>query len=818
MSDEERASVNNGIWLCQSCAKLIDSDQAVYPTPLVLSWKVAAEAAAQKRLENGQTPPTSDRTSYLNRLMDMSLARCIERWRTAGLSETRAENFASNASIGSLQLNFGAHQLLIVIGEIGAGKTLIAHRYLQACIRECLADVSRPFPVFVDSFSGSRTQILSTVESVIRDFGLAAHNLLIVIDGADEPEMGGFDRVLTETRMLCSMRGIKARCLITTRPRQGIESTTDSTIVEVPPLTKTEAFNLVAAADEQTSDIVYLARLSDSIREAIRRPLFALLLGTHLRSSAWGDTATVGELIASIVKQILSKAAVDASNAFDILVRLAALSNRKFGSAVKETELGTNKTVQALLDSRLIVVHNGFVSLGLAIFREWFGAQSLLAGEVSLEELSENAILLEAWSSTLVMAIANFDNDRVTRILRPIVERHPAIAANIVSEAIAKWGVPNDPLIPPALECGARIRTAMKSWTTGLGELSRYTAPVRPDGSILPIGVARDGKFLSVSWYYGPDQIGDVVNLPSGSERKQNHMSDWPGIRMAQPAQQPAWAWLWTLEDLRGEVKKRVESENLPSATWKMIQESVWPWLTSISRRGLTREQRINVEFPEQVTIAELEVFLAEKHTGRFVSVPYSGAQQIDLLAVTELVKLAMENGMSILPSPWPLSDRDPDARGWIGTNYSDERLLQRTASVFADALEAYTLLVNDWFGNLAERMQLYALLPCRIKGVIQPAVSDTRVAPMIGWYTEPLAKSESTKVDFEIGDFDAVHSVLSGTFDRMREQIRIHRSADYSWLVPIIQTEPLKIFHQRPISSLAYAWLQNDLRKINWA
>jgi hypothetical protein len=51
MSDEERGCVSNGIWLCQSCAKLIDSDEALYTTRLILSWKVAAEAAAQKRVE-----------------------------------------------------------------------------------------------------------------------------------------------------------------------------------------------------------------------------------------------------------------------------------------------------------------------------------------------------------------------------------------------------------------------------------------------------------------------------------------------------------------------------------------------------------------------------------------------------------------------------------------------------------------------------------------------------------------------------------------------------------------------------------------------
>lgn len=35
MSEEERKSINNGIWLCQSCAKLIDSDENKYTVQLI---------------------------------------------------------------------------------------------------------------------------------------------------------------------------------------------------------------------------------------------------------------------------------------------------------------------------------------------------------------------------------------------------------------------------------------------------------------------------------------------------------------------------------------------------------------------------------------------------------------------------------------------------------------------------------------------------------------------------------------------------------------------------------------------------------------
>ncbi len=44
MTEKERKSINNGIWLCQSCAKLIDSDEIKYTVELIKSWKDEMES------------------------------------------------------------------------------------------------------------------------------------------------------------------------------------------------------------------------------------------------------------------------------------------------------------------------------------------------------------------------------------------------------------------------------------------------------------------------------------------------------------------------------------------------------------------------------------------------------------------------------------------------------------------------------------------------------------------------------------------------------------------------------------------------------
>lgn len=64
ISTEQRKSLDNGIWLCQSCAKLIDSDPAKFTIDLLAEWKTLAERKAADRLNrqlsNTQWPLQED--------------------------------------------------------------------------------------------------------------------------------------------------------------------------------------------------------------------------------------------------------------------------------------------------------------------------------------------------------------------------------------------------------------------------------------------------------------------------------------------------------------------------------------------------------------------------------------------------------------------------------------------------------------------------------------------------------------------------------------------------------------------------------------
>jgi hypothetical protein len=55
ISADQRRSYENGIWLCQNCAKLIDSDEGNFTIDYLLSWKQTSESLASNELNSQGT-------------------------------------------------------------------------------------------------------------------------------------------------------------------------------------------------------------------------------------------------------------------------------------------------------------------------------------------------------------------------------------------------------------------------------------------------------------------------------------------------------------------------------------------------------------------------------------------------------------------------------------------------------------------------------------------------------------------------------------------------------------------------------------------
>jgi hypothetical protein len=58
LTPEERRSKSNGLWLCQDCGKLIDSDPKKFTVELLLDWRRNAQNRARRDADDqGSRPP-----------------------------------------------------------------------------------------------------------------------------------------------------------------------------------------------------------------------------------------------------------------------------------------------------------------------------------------------------------------------------------------------------------------------------------------------------------------------------------------------------------------------------------------------------------------------------------------------------------------------------------------------------------------------------------------------------------------------------------------------------------------------------------------
>ncbi len=76
LTPEQRRAADNGIWLCQTDAKLVDNDEGRYTADGLRDWKARAEEAAARELQQrlGRHPDSAEVLERMERLMPALLA------------------------------------------------------------------------------------------------------------------------------------------------------------------------------------------------------------------------------------------------------------------------------------------------------------------------------------------------------------------------------------------------------------------------------------------------------------------------------------------------------------------------------------------------------------------------------------------------------------------------------------------------------------------------------------------------------------------------------------------------------------------------
>ena len=184
LTHEQRVSPENGIWLCKTCAKLVDDDEEEYTSDKLQLWKADAEEAARQRLGKPTVSAANaariiaSRNVLLQQRRDESRGRCIARWRAVGLTREQAIAFADDENVGKASEDLWPSEsrpLRILVGEFGAGKSLSGERMFQATLDTATKDTSAAVPVWL-----SVRDVHDNLQKRVCDQGLGIGNAEIV--------------------------------------------------------------------------------------------------------------------------------------------------------------------------------------------------------------------------------------------------------------------------------------------------------------------------------------------------------------------------------------------------------------------------------------------------------------------------------------------------------------------------------------------------------------------------------------------------------------------------------------------------------------
>ncbi|MEO0397701.1 MAG: NACHT domain-containing protein, partial [Cyanobacteria bacterium P01_A01_bin.137] len=748
-------------------------------------------------------PQTQNRLAKLKMLQKKSRASCIERFRVAVASREIAIILADDQSLGTppdyLALKPGSVKVLT--GELGLGKTLIAQRLFQLAVAQAIDNPHTPIPIYIEL---GRLQNVNSLEGIVQAESsglgdLEVQGASIFLDGLDEVDSRLASQLLSEAYILAGTLP-ETNILITSRPILCLEELEKSSQVSVKSLSEQQAYELIERISGQKVIAMTISGWTESVKDAIRRPLFTLILASYLQQNTAQAPRSEGELLSWLVRDALRRAKVDFYDYMPLLQQLAVLATESSNGWVRAADLASIENVwEPLLEVGLVVTRSrDVISFPLPILTEWFAAQSLADNPSIIGDCVHSPERLEKWRYPLVIAVATLSHDLASQLLEPIAETYPTFAAEIVLASSSRWGTHETPL-PSVQQCGRQLQQAMQAWVNGFRQLSKIISPARQDGSLPCVGTritTGTQNHLQAAWYKGSETLGDTVELPMYWDSSHSpEWNNWTYGKMARPSHEAAWAWRWTLDSLMNHLGWKLELPILEIDSEPFVHEATWRAALAIIEHDRTPSYAQQRWWGlEKIPLAELDESLTyiedqkTQHNCWIVLREFgSNAKRQQTLYLKylrqEITRLRRENQTYLL-SPWIGPDLEQGKRLW--ELYSPQRLQERIQMVYRGALDIYQQLVETWFLELKPGLQIAATLPALLVGHLsllpEDNAWDTDEPSRFHWFLEALPKEQENTVEINIQE-GSFRDVQRERRDRAQKRIITLRPESAVWI-----------------------------------
>ena len=572
-------------------------------------------------------------------------------------------------------------------------------------------------------------------------------------------------------------------------------------------LSKSEACALVSRVSGHPFREQDLWLWSGTLKDALRRPLFAIFVGLYLQTAhEQYEYLSAGELIDRVVTQALGRNRRNLASAEDLLFKLGILSVDAGGESVHYGRIGSLLEMEALLDSGLVSRQGDKFGFSIPVIGQWFAAQAIIQRQISVGAIITDRGRMDLWRYPLSVVAASSDDQIVDELLEQLTRNDPGFAAMVLDDAVGQTfrkGSSQSNVSPNYEE---DLQKAWSGWIEGIGNLSTLADALDDRGQPLAVRAIQEQQALSIDWYQKSSKPTSVEGHALGQKWLKSLTVYHPSLDL------PAWPWQLMLDTLRSSIEKSLRDHTISNDDSNpLIVEAVWAGALELVKHESVLSGPLQVERIERA----LKILL-----GQATHIQVYGCSDIDVSIIRRSIERLKAAGITELQSPAATRDITSPTDNWVWSSYTDSRLLERTRAVCELALAGYAYMVEHSFTAFRSRMLHSATLPARFKGILTPSSlrrekSGFAQHPVLDYWFEPLPFGTKTQTEivlapapgFLIDDFD----------ENALRSLRQMRPDAANWIWSAKGSTPVGVFDSCPATKIAYDWIAQDLQRLKW-
>ncbi|MEM8723491.1 MAG: caspase family protein [Cyanobacteria bacterium P01_G01_bin.39] len=256
------------------------------------------------------------RNQKLQSLKEESFCRCRRNWELNGLETEEIDRLTSDKNINILDASSQvvSGKLNIFTGNLGIGKSLIAENFFQNVVDKALQDIHAPIPIFLKAPDLSKSLLEFVKEYCIDIKNTDRTDFILIIDEVDRLTQGM--TFLRESALKLVELNPNSMVVLFSRPNKILEPNKNEeyrfNLINIPELSPEKSHYLIQKISQISS--VYLKDISDlteSVKDAIKKPFFAILLGVYFKENNFNSFDNIGNLLSYLVETNLDDEEAD---------------------------------------------------------------------------------------------------------------------------------------------------------------------------------------------------------------------------------------------------------------------------------------------------------------------------------------------------------------------------------------------------------------------------------------------------------------------------------------------------------------------------